>query len=206
MSPTEGPSVLPAMRKREADPLPLVCRRVHIPPFDNPLIVDGHSTMVAEIEEQLVEQQASAVAAVICSAGGGGLLGGVSSVKVFVQDKSRQTNSRHSTQIIKGMTSTNGRFDCPIIACETSGAASLAFSLKSSHAAGAATLSRLPEIRTIATSIGASQVSAECLDRCLAHEAGVVSVVMEDVRALDIVRQFTGRWLHASLSRCSPGN
>ena len=52
--------------------------RVHIPPFDHPLIVDGHSSLVFEVEEQLIEHNASPLAAVICSAGGGGLLGGVS--------------------------------------------------------------------------------------------------------------------------------
>jgi len=92
------------------------------------------------------------------------------------------------------MDATQGRLVCPIIACETAGAASLAASLSASYEANKPTLARLPLISTIATSIGASQVSAECLERCLQHDnaTGLTSVVMDDARALDIVRQFTG--------------
>ena len=55
-----------------------VCR-VYVPPFDHPLIVDGHATLIAELDKQLREQRAPPAAAVVCSVGGGGLLAGVSS-------------------------------------------------------------------------------------------------------------------------------
>lgn len=93
-----------------------------------------------------------------------------------------------------------GGLSCPILACETRGAASLALALKASHAAGGvATPARLSEIKTIATSLGCGQVSQECLERSLAHntqaaargEEGVVSIVMDDARTLKITRQFT---------------
>lgn len=94
------------------------------------------------------------------------------------------------------MSATNGRLACPVIACETAGAASLAASLKASHAAGGQqTMARLDAITTIASTLGATQVSPESVERALAHEAGVVSVVMEDARAVDAVKRLTGESL-----------
>lgn len=52
------------------------CCRVYVPPFDHPKVVEGHATMVVEVEEQLRKQGRKADA-VICSVGGGGLLAGI---------------------------------------------------------------------------------------------------------------------------------
>lgn len=46
---------------------------VMVPAYDNPILWEGHSSMVREIKKQL--QQAPD--AIFCSVGGGGLLGGI---------------------------------------------------------------------------------------------------------------------------------
>ena len=49
-------------------------RNAYAHPFDNPLIWDGHSTLVDELAEELPKPPD----AIFCSVGGGGLLMGVS--------------------------------------------------------------------------------------------------------------------------------
>lgn len=48
-------------------------RRVLVPAYDDPLIWEGHSSMIEEIRHQLGRKPD----AVFCSVGGGGLLGGI---------------------------------------------------------------------------------------------------------------------------------
>lgn len=74
----------------------------YIPPFDDPLIWDGHSTLVSELAEQLPEPPQ----AIIASVGGGGLLRGVQ-----LGIKSRGWNTK-------------------VLAVETAGAASFAAAQK----------------------------------------------------------------------------
>ena len=92
----------------------------------------------------------------------------------------------------------------PVIACEPAGAASLAASLRASHAAdGQKRMARLDAITTIASTLGASQVSQEVIERALAHSpsGGVVSVVMDDARAVDAVRRLTSKHPPAAAPR-----
>lgn len=51
--------------------------RVYCPPFDHSKVVEGNSTIVKEILEQLAEQGASPLASIVASVGGGGLLAGI---------------------------------------------------------------------------------------------------------------------------------
>ena len=44
-----------------------------MPAYEDPLLWQGHSSMITEISEQLQEKPS----AIFCSVGGGGLLGGV---------------------------------------------------------------------------------------------------------------------------------
>ena len=90
---------------------------------------------------------------VICSVGGGGLLCGV----------------------VEGLRR-NGWADVPVIAAETAGADSYAQALR----AGAPVL--LPEITSIATSLGARQVCGRALE--LAQEHPIESVVVSDAAAV----------------------
>lgn len=50
---------------------------VYVHPFDNPVIWDGHATMVDEIKKQLSPPDVKAIKGVVCSVGGGGLYNGV---------------------------------------------------------------------------------------------------------------------------------
>lgn len=51
---------------------------IYLPPFDDPLVVEGHSSLIPEIREQLVEQgEERKMDAISVSVGGGGLLAGV---------------------------------------------------------------------------------------------------------------------------------
>lgn len=75
-------------------------------------------------------QDCPQVDTIVVSVGGGGLLAGV----------------------LTGL-ERNARMDCRIIACETQGAASFAAAIKAGHPV------RLPEIKTVASSLGALQVA-----------------------------------------------
>lgn len=91
-------TVIPMAEKRGEKP-------VYVPPFDAKEIWEGHSTMMAEILEDLDQ----ALDVVVCSVGGGGLLSG----------------------IMLGRDRAAGRFEqLKVLAVETEGADSLALSLR----------------------------------------------------------------------------
>jgi L-serine/L-threonine ammonia-lyase len=97
--------------------------------------------------------------AVVLAVGGGGLLCGV----------------------VEGLARV-GLGKTPIFAAETTGAASLA------AAAQAGQLVMLPEITSVASSLGAKQVCQRALDLCLAH--AVHCIQLTDLDALSACRQF----------------
>jgi L-serine/L-threonine ammonia-lyase len=125
-----------------------------IHPFNDPLLWEGHATMIDEVARAGVVPDA-----VVLSVGGGGLLCGV----------------------IEGLRR-NGWGDVPVIAVETVGADSLAQAL----AAGARV--ELPAICSIATSLGARQVSEQAF--ALAQSHPVTSVVVSDQAAVDACLRF----------------
>jgi L-serine/L-threonine ammonia-lyase len=108
---------------------------VFIHPFDDPLLWDGHATLVDELVEQGEKPDV-----VICSVGGGGLLAGV----------------------VEGLRR-GGWADVGVVAVETEGARSYAAALE----AGAPVT--LPEIRTVATSLGARAVCERALALAAVH-------------------------------------
>jgi L-serine/L-threonine ammonia-lyase len=117
-------------------------------PFDDPLLWEGHATMIDEVAAEGLRPDA-----VVLAVGGGGLLCGV----------------------LQGL-SAHGWRDVPVVAVETEGAASLAAAV----AAGRPV--QLPAITSVATSLGARQVS----DRAYAwtREHPVHSVVVTDAEAV----------------------
>jgi L-serine/L-threonine ammonia-lyase len=117
-------------------------------PFDDPLIWEGHASMIDE-----VARAASKPDAVVLSVGGGGLLCGVA----------------------EGLRR-NGWDDVPLVAVETTGAASYAASLEAGERV------ELPAITSIATSLGARSVCAEAL--AIAKRRAVTSVVVSDRQAV----------------------
>lgn len=52
---------------------------IYCPPFDDPLLWDGHGTMIDEIvnENQLSQEECDKVKGIVCSVGGGGLYNGI---------------------------------------------------------------------------------------------------------------------------------
>jgi L-serine/L-threonine ammonia-lyase len=126
---------------------------VYVPPFDAQDIWDGHATMVAEILEQLGPEQGPPDA-VVCSVGGGGLFCG----------------------IMQGLAAV-GHADTKVLAVETEGAHSLAFSLEQGC------LSTLPSITSIATTLGARKVAAQAYK--YAQRNSVASVVLSDAAAME---------------------
>jgi L-serine/L-threonine ammonia-lyase len=117
-------------------------------PFDDPLLWDGHASLIEEVAAQGPKPDV-----VVLAVGGGGLMCGV----------------------LQGLHAC-GWSDVPVVAAETEGAASLAAALT----AGRPVL--LPAITSIATSLGARQVS----DRAFrwTREHPVHSVVVSDAEAV----------------------
>ncbi|XP_063171603.1 L-serine dehydratase/L-threonine deaminase [Candoia aspera] len=128
---------------------------VYVPPFDDPLIWEGHMSLVREMKEQMVSKPG----ALALSVGGGGMLCGV----------------------IQGLREV-GWDDVPVVALETKGAHSL------NAALAAGKLVMLPQITSIATTLGVSIVAAETLK--LAQEHPTLSVVVTDQEAVEALEKF----------------
>ncbi|XP_003226076.1 L-serine dehydratase/L-threonine deaminase [Anolis carolinensis] len=128
---------------------------VYVSPYDDPLIWEGHKSLVREMKEQM-ESKPGVLA---LSVGGGGMLCGV----------------------IWGLREV-GWDDVPIIALETDGAQSL------NAALAAGKLVTLPNITSVATTLGANTVAAEALK--LAQEHPVFSVVITDQEAVMAIERF----------------
>lgn len=114
--------VMASARQQGQDP-------VYVPPFDDPVIWEGHASLVEELREQMPEGEAPD--AIICSVGGGGLFCGI-----------MQGLHRHEWESAT-----------QVLAVETQGAHSLNFSLQ--HGV----LSTLPCITSKATTLGARTVA-----------------------------------------------
>ena len=104
---------------------------VYVPPFDDPLIWEGHSGMVEEIAAQM--PMGKRPDAIICAVGGGGLLCGV----------------------MEGIERVGWGDAVKVLAMETIGADSLNQSVKAGE------LVTLPGITSIATTLGAVRVAEE---------------------------------------------
>jgi L-serine/L-threonine ammonia-lyase len=123
-------------------------------PFDDPLLWQGHSTLIDEVAAAAVKPDA-----VVLSVGGGGLLCGV-----------LQGMHRH------------GWGDVPLIAVETVGADSYFQSIRAGRRV------ELPQITSIATSLGARQVCAQAFDWSGRHE--IRSIVVTDQAAVLACQRF----------------
>ena len=106
----------------------------YVHPFDDPEIWEGHAPMIDEAAVQLASYTGEPPGAVVVAVGGGGLLCGV----------------------LLGMQRV-GWGAVPVLAVETTGAASLAAAM------AADALVSLAKIDTVATTLGAARVAAEAL-------------------------------------------
>jgi len=150
----------------------------YVSPYDDPLLWSGHSSLVDELASGLQ----SAPSHVVLSVGGGGLLCGV------MEGLGRQSSP--------GWAHTN------VVASETEGAASL---LGAWHPArsngnnnedsqetgdGPNYAFRLPGITSVATSLGALQVTPAVLERATSHPGQFQSLTCTDAEAVAACAQF----------------
>jgi L-serine/L-threonine ammonia-lyase len=137
----------------------------YISPYDNPLLWTGHSSVIDEIDEQLqLADVAAVLSTVVVSVGGGGLICGV----------------------LEGL-ARRGLTGCAVIAAETVGASSFGQAFKKGE------LVRLSGIDSVATSLGALEVTPAALDRAAKHQqaGGVVrEAICTDAEAVHACWQF----------------
>lgn len=127
---------------------------IYVHPFDHPIIWEGHSSMIDEIVEDLKDVSVDRIKGIVCSVGGGGLYNGV----------------------MTGLERRGLATKIPVIGVETWGCESFHEALK------ARKLVTLPAITSVATSLGASQVSSKTLEFALKYNSK--SVVLNDVDVL----------------------
>jgi L-serine/L-threonine ammonia-lyase len=125
-----------------------------IHPFDDPLLWQGHATMIDEVAHSDYKPEA-----VVLSVGGGGLLCGV----------------------IEGLKRNNWE-NIPVIAVETKGADSFAQSVLAGYRV------ELPAITSLATSLGARQVSERAFS--LSKQYPIQPVVVSDRAAVTACERF----------------
>ena len=139
----------------------------YVSPYDHPLLWTGHSTVVDEVREQLAEEGVGgAPAAIVASVGGGGLLCGIF-----------EGMERHSWD----------GAGAAVIAAETVGAASFGRALET----GAVV--RLSSIDSVATSLGALEVTEVALSRTAGHRGrggSVSSSLCTDAEAVGACVRF----------------
>jgi L-serine/L-threonine ammonia-lyase len=123
-------------------------------PFDDPLLWQGHATMIDEVAHSDMKPDA-----IVLSVGGGGLLCGV----------------------MEGLYRNNWQ-DVPVIAVETNGADSFAKSVSAGHRI------ELPAITSLATSLGARQVSERAFNWSKQHP--IYNVVVSDKAAVSACERF----------------
>lgn len=126
---------------------------VYCHPFDNPIIWEGHSELITEIEEQLSETDLSKVKGVICSVGGGGLFNGV----------------------VKGLKDSKFLQNVPVLAVETDGAPTFDEAIKQDKVV------ILDKVKTLATSLASPYISEESLNQYRTHP--VVNCVIPDLHS-----------------------
>ncbi|KAH8983570.1 tryptophan synthase beta subunit-like PLP-dependent enzyme [Lactarius hatsudake] len=153
---------------------------VLVPAYDHPTLWEGHASMIAEIRTQL--PRGIKPAAVFCSVGGGGLLGGV----------------------IEGCRDA-GWDDVPVVALETHGSACFYHSVAANRtpAADAPTgvtlrtddthgvrVAHVTELKSRATSLGASEPSAGVVRAALGRAGGVKCVTVPDEVTMQLAGAF----------------
>jgi L-serine/L-threonine ammonia-lyase len=155
-------------------------RTAYVPPYENESLWTGHSTVVDEIYRQLGgndKQNSITPDAIIVSVGGGGLLCGV----------------LEGLQRRQRLGEDDGEEDdraCHVIAAETVGASSFAQAYRRGE------LVTLPKIDSVATSLGALQVSPSALSRAKEYGTDVSPAVCTDAQAIDACWQVRRARVH----------
>jgi L-serine/L-threonine ammonia-lyase len=140
-----------------------------VSPYDDPLLWAGHSSLVDELALGLQSSDAGTVPShVVVSVGGGGLLCGV------LEGLARQPNPQWA--------------QATVVASETDGAAS--FHGAWGAAGGPDYSFKLSGISSVATSLGALQVTPAALHRAAAHRGRVASCTCTDAEAVAACAHF----------------
>lgn len=129
----------------------------YVPPFDDPRIWTGVSTLIDELQHQLPDGETTPPDAIILSVGGGGLFCGVMTGLDRLGPPWSQV---------------------PVIVVETAGADSLAQSLDAGH------IVTLPGITSIAKSLGAIRVATQAFEYAK-NRQNVRSLVLTDEEAVE---------------------
>lgn len=153
-------------------------KNVYVPPFDHPHIWEGNSTMVPELVRQLPPREDGdstkfPADVIVCSVGGGGLFNGV------IRGLSEHINKQQQQQQAQDGPPSSAEKKVQVLAVETKGADSLAYSLERGS------LQSLPAITSMATSLGALRVAAQTFKNASSPPPGieVTSVVASDAEA-----------------------
>ena len=128
---------------------------IYVHPFNDPVIWEGHSTMVDEIVESLKEDKIdfSRVKGIVCSIGGGGLYNG----------------------IMTGLCRHNLADKIPVIAVETVGTDALYQSLKRDE------MITLDKIRSVASSLGSVYVTPETFEFAKKYSTKSIALTDDEV-------------------------
>jgi len=168
----------------------------YVPPYDNPLLWEGHSSLVDELLEELPVPSTTAqekgqptMGAIIASIGGGGLLCGIlEGLERYAEededDKGPDNHHHHTDHTV-------------VVCAETEGAASFGKAWNQPTTESQQQFS-LSSIDSIATSLGALQVTPVALERAQHHQRKtsaegkdtVLTSLCTDEEAIDACVQF----------------
>lgn len=156
---------------------------VMVPAYDNPVLWEGHASMITEIHDQIPNLKPDAI---LCSVGGGGLLGGV----------------------IMGCKAV-GWDDVPVVALETTGSNCFYQSIRANEGPfldsplkplegvtivkdemHEVNVALLPKLTSRASSLGASSPSPGVVQMALKRPGGIKCVCIPDELAMDTSIQF----------------
>ena len=189
----------------------MVRHSVMIPAYDDPLLWEGHASMVHEVRRQLPEGVKPD--AVFCSVGGGGLAGGImEGCKAVGWDDGEPR--RKLTLTLKGSLTS---YVCavPLVTVETHGSNCFyqSLSLNEGPFAGSVSSRPVPEGTTVehceenkvklahlaklssrATSLGASSPSGAIVRKALDRSGGVKSICISDELAMQTTLLFAGEY------------
>jgi L-serine/L-threonine ammonia-lyase len=162
---------------RGGKPWFLIVDKLYCPPFDHEDVIDGNASMVHEIIEQMKGQIPDAI---VCCVGGGGLIGGVF--------KGLQTTNTPGWD--KGILFDFESDIVTVVGVETHGSASFHAAWKAGEHVG------IPEINTIAKSLGAKKISSITFNLMKHHRGHVKAMVVSDAQAANASWRFAGHHLH----------
>ncbi|KAI9216378.1 tryptophan synthase beta subunit-like PLP-dependent enzyme [Blastocladiella britannica] len=159
---------------------------VFVHPFDDPLLWDGHSSVVAEVAAQLPET-VLAPAAIVCAVGGGGLFSGVcAGIRAQIAAADAAGNSERAAAWRRTR----------VVAAETCGADCLAQSV------AAGTMVTLPAITSIAKSLGASAPCARAFTEAHEGTIPVSTCVVTDQEAARAAVDFADHYRYVVEPAC----